>query len=156
METSASFEARSAPSSYPTQGRRGKMTWRDFVRAHRVSILAVDFFTVETIWLQRLYVLFFIELGSRRVHVAGCTPNPTAVLRKKTSDVFQSRFMRPSARDDILGADRRALPRKNRRQHKPCRSPKQCRSSPVRQFGSSSDARVCVRSIRVERDASPR
>jgi putative transposase len=40
--------------------------------------LAVDFFTVETIWLQRLYVLFFIELGSRRVHVAGCTPNPSA------------------------------------------------------------------------------
>jgi hypothetical protein len=29
-------------------------------------------------WLQRLYVLFFIELGSRRVHVAGCTPNPSA------------------------------------------------------------------------------
>jgi putative transposase len=41
-------------------------------------MLAVDFFTVETIWLQRLYVLFFIELGSRRVHVAGCTPNPRA------------------------------------------------------------------------------
>jgi transposase InsO family protein len=41
-------------------------------------MLAVDFFTVETIWLQRLYVLFFIELGSRRVHVAGCTPNPSA------------------------------------------------------------------------------
>jgi hypothetical protein len=48
------------------------------VRAHRRSILAVDFFTVETIWLQRLYVLFFIELGSRRVHVAGGTPNPNA------------------------------------------------------------------------------
>jgi putative transposase len=42
-------------------------------------VLAVDFFTVETIWLQRLYVLFFIELGSRRVHVAGCTPNPSAL-----------------------------------------------------------------------------
>jgi putative transposase len=42
------------------------------------SLLAVDFFTVETIWLQRLYVLFFIELGSRPVHVAGCTPNPSA------------------------------------------------------------------------------
>lgn len=44
-------------------------------------MLAVDFFTVETLWLQRLYVLFFIffiELGSRRVHVAGCTPNPNA------------------------------------------------------------------------------
>ena len=40
-------------------------------------MLAVDFFTVETISLQRLYVLFFIELGSRRVHLAGCTKNPT-------------------------------------------------------------------------------
>jgi transposase InsO family protein len=54
------------------------MTWREFVRAHRQSLLAVDFFTVETIWLQRLYVLFFIELGSRRVQLAGCTPNPSA------------------------------------------------------------------------------
>jgi len=54
------------------------MTWREFLRAHRRSVLAVDFFTVETIWLQRLYVLFFIELGTRRVHVAGCTPNPSA------------------------------------------------------------------------------
>jgi transposase InsO family protein len=54
------------------------MTWREFVRAHRRSLLAVDFFTVETIWLQRLYVLFFIELGSRRVHLAGCTPHPSA------------------------------------------------------------------------------
>jgi putative transposase len=54
------------------------MTWREFVRVHRRSLLAVDFFTVETIWLQRLYVMFFIELGSRRVHLAGCTCNPTA------------------------------------------------------------------------------
>jgi putative transposase len=59
-------------------GTRGGMTWSEFVQAHRRSMLAVDFFTVETIWLQRLYVLFFIELGTRRVHVAGCTPNPSA------------------------------------------------------------------------------
>jgi putative transposase len=59
-------------------GTRRETTWREFVRAHRQSMLAVDFFTVETIWLQRLYVLFFIELGSRRVHMAGCTPNPNA------------------------------------------------------------------------------
>ena len=43
------------------------MTWGEFIRAHWQNMLAVDFFTVETIWLQRLYVLFFIELGSRRV-----------------------------------------------------------------------------------------
>jgi putative transposase len=59
-------------------GHRREMTWREFVRAHRQSLLAVDFFTVETIWLQRLYLLFFIELGSRRVHMAGCTANPSA------------------------------------------------------------------------------
>jgi transposase InsO family protein len=40
-------------------------------------MLAVDFFTVETLSLQRVYVLFFIELASRRVHLAGCTVNPT-------------------------------------------------------------------------------
>jgi hypothetical protein len=68
-------------------GRRGGVTWREFVRAHRRRLLAVDFFmplpdnvaiyTVETVWFQRLYVMFFIELGSRRVRIVGCTPNPT-------------------------------------------------------------------------------
>jgi putative transposase len=40
-------------------------------------MLGCDFFTVETISLRRFYVLFFIELRSRRVHLAGCTTNPT-------------------------------------------------------------------------------
>ena len=46
------------------------------LRAHAVSIIACDFFTVETLWLGRFYVLFFLELGTRRVHFAGCTANP--------------------------------------------------------------------------------
>jgi putative transposase len=46
-------------------------------RHQQASLLACDFFTIETVTLRRLYVLFFIELGSRRVHFAGCTPNPS-------------------------------------------------------------------------------
>jgi putative transposase len=58
-------------------GGRSKLSWRAFLRQQAHSMLAVDLFTVETISLQRLYVLFFVELGSRRVHLAGCTANPT-------------------------------------------------------------------------------
>jgi putative transposase len=58
-------------------GSRVGLSWRAFLWAQAQSMLAVDFFTVETMSLQRLYVLSFIELGSRRVHLAGCTANPT-------------------------------------------------------------------------------
>ncbi len=52
-------------------------SWRDFLRQQAASMLACDFFTVETISLRRFYVLFFIELGSRRVELAGCATNPS-------------------------------------------------------------------------------
>ena len=42
-------------------------------------MFACDFLTVDTVAMRRLYVLFFIELGSRRVHLAGCTANPSGV-----------------------------------------------------------------------------
>jgi putative transposase len=57
--------------------RRSGPSWREFLRQQAASMLACDFFTVETISLRRFYVLFFIELQSRRVHLAGCTTNPT-------------------------------------------------------------------------------
>ena len=58
--------------------RRSQRSWREFVRQHAEQMLACDFFTVDTVMLTRLYVLFFLEIGSRRVHLAGITANPTA------------------------------------------------------------------------------
>src|SRR3989440_10221366 len=57
--------------------RRSGPSWQQFLRQQAASMLACDFFTVETISLRRFHVLFFIELESRHVHLAGCTTNPT-------------------------------------------------------------------------------
>ena len=57
-------------------GTRGGPSWREFLRAQVKNVIATDFFTVDTMWFQRLYVLFFIEIASRRVHLAGCTSQP--------------------------------------------------------------------------------
>ena len=57
--------------------RRAGPTWRQFLTAQAHAIIACDFLVVETVLLQRLYVLVFIEHGSRRLHVAGVTAHPT-------------------------------------------------------------------------------
>ncbi len=57
--------------------RRGGPSWREFLRAQAASIVASDFFTVETVVLRRYYVLFFIAHASRRVWLAGCTKSPS-------------------------------------------------------------------------------
>ena len=56
--------------------RRAGPTWTEFLRSQAAGILATDFFTVETIRLKTIYVLFCIELSTRRVHVAGVTAHP--------------------------------------------------------------------------------
>ena len=56
--------------------QRGCSSWRTFLKHYRQQMLACDFFTVETLRLETLYVLFFIELGSRRVHLTGRNTNP--------------------------------------------------------------------------------
>ena len=57
---------------------RSSGSWRAFLGHYKDQILACDFLTVETIWLKTIYVLFFIELGTRRVYLAGCTTTPDA------------------------------------------------------------------------------
>jgi hypothetical protein len=58
--------------------RRVGPTWTDFLRAQAHGVIACDFFTVETAWLRTLYVLVFIELGSRRIHLSSSTARPDA------------------------------------------------------------------------------
>jgi putative transposase len=57
--------------------RRSGPSWREFLHAQAASIIACDFFTVESLFLRRYYALFFIADGSRRVWLAGCTAHPT-------------------------------------------------------------------------------
>jgi putative transposase len=62
----------------PPAPRRAGLSWPAFLRAHAAGLLACDFCMVETVRLQVVYVLFFLEVRTRRVFVAGCTAHPTA------------------------------------------------------------------------------
>jgi putative transposase len=64
--------------------RRTGPTWRQFLHAQAAGILAVDFLHADTVLLKRLYVLVFIEHGTRRMHLGGVTANPTTDPRRGT------------------------------------------------------------------------
>jgi putative transposase len=62
--------------------KRGEGTWNEFVKRHIKTLWATDFFT-KTVWTIRgpvtFYVLFFIHVHTRRVHITGMTPNPDGI-----------------------------------------------------------------------------
>lgn len=78
--------------------RRDGMSWSEFLRRQAASILAADFFTVYTLGGRVLYILFVIELSTRKVHVAGCTSNPNDA------------WVTQQARNLVMGLDGRAQP----------------------------------------------
>ena len=77
---------------HPAPERQRRTTsWRTFLKHYRHQLLACDFFTVETLRLQTLYIFFFIEVGTRRVHLAGITAHPIApwVIQQARNFVWQ-------------------------------------------------------------------
>jgi putative transposase len=108
--------------SVPPAPQRDRESWRAFLRRHGESILACDFFTVDTVWLRRLYVLVFLSIGSRRIEYFACTSNPnTAWMLQQARNLLmelddrhgQVRFLIhdrdtkfPRAFDDLLATEK--------------------------------------------------
>jgi transposase len=70
----------------PSRGRKGGMLWAEFLEIHQEVLVGCDFFTAEVLTPMGIftyYVLFFIRIGSREVHIAGITPSPSEPWMKQ-------------------------------------------------------------------------
>jgi putative transposase len=86
--------------------RRLESSWAEFLRREAASILECDFLTVDTVFFKRLSVLFFIELASRRVHLAGITSNPDGPWVTQQARNLLMRFDDEGVRPRFLIRDR--------------------------------------------------
>jgi transposase InsO family protein len=72
----------------PAPDRQRTGAWSTFLKAHWEVLASIDFTTIE-VWtkggLVTFYLLFVMELRTRRVHFAGCTPNPDEPWMKQTA-----------------------------------------------------------------------
>ena len=72
--------------------RRAGPSWKEFLQAQAKGIIACDFVSVDTVFLRRFYVLLFIEIATRRVHLAGATSNPDASWVTQQARNFVARW----------------------------------------------------------------
>src|SRR5947207_6862964 len=87
--------------------RRSGPSWPEFLQAQAASIVACDFFTVESVLLRRYYPLFFIAHGNRRVWLGGCTANPTGAWVTQQARNLGLDFSDKGARFPIRASDRK-------------------------------------------------
>ncbi len=106
--------------------RRCGPTWTQFLKAQAEGIVACDFFTVETIWLQTLYVLFFIHLSTRQIVAAGVTAPARLDLGYPAGQERHDGSERPAGVDPVPAPRprrqvprwlRRGIPHRTRRGH---------------------------------------
>jgi hypothetical protein len=111
--------------------RRLESSWKEFLRQQAASILECDVLTVDTVFLKRLYILFVIELQSRRVHLAGITANPDGpwVTQQARNLLMQLDDQRgagalpdPRQRQQIHPRLRRSLPLRRHPRHQGTRA----------------------------------
>ena len=77
------------------QRRKAGMSWAQFLKMHWEVLAATDFFTVEVAtWhgLVTYYVLFVMELATRRIQIAGITPHPTATFMQQCARQLNDPF----------------------------------------------------------------
>jgi hypothetical protein len=96
----------------PPAPQRDGASWRQFLRQHSATMLACDFFTVETVWLTRIFVLFFVSLECRRVEFVASTRNRTAAGPLGASLCAHSRSMRQAGVSAAADAQHTLAPTK--------------------------------------------
>jgi hypothetical protein len=106
-----------ARSGVPPAPQRDQLSWRSFLQRHAETVLACDFFTVDTVWLRRLYVLFFVSIGTRRVEYFACTSNPNATWMTQQARNPAAVLPDPRSRHEVQPRLRQHLSERRDRGH---------------------------------------